>query len=852
MTEMVFADHVSKMEALKKAEALMPGKKFEMEKFSTPSDGKAAEEPFYIFNVSHGGGYVLVSAEDQTTAILGYSTNGNIDLDDIPDNVRYWLDYYAAEINAVKEGRLKASPDRSQATRANIEPLMKTKWNQDEPYNLMCPDGKGVDWNAEGYDAGNRCVSGCVATAVAQVMYYHRWPLEPTTDIPSYWSNRLKVTLNALPPTTFDWNSMKLSYSKSETGVAADAVAELMRYVGQGLYMNYGTADNGGSGANIYNDVMVNCFNYSKKIHSKDRNCYTTTQWENMVYEELRNNRPVPYGGFAEDGSGHQFVCDGYQDGLFHLNWGWGGSLDGFFILSIADPDGEQGIGGSTGAFKLKQDAVFYFMPAAADEEEVPIVKSSDGIINATLSTYTRDQASEDFSDVTVPLSCEFWYSYIPTSTYNIEVGWGLYRDEELLQCIGSDSGTIDMRELTNPNKQFQIIKADDFQVSFGANLPDGKYQLRQIFRKADSNEAWTLMDNYGIYYLVAEISGNSLTVRPANITTESFLVNDITLSDEPTVGMDLDVTVNITNTSDLNRENIRLWTAPQGTSDWTKVVGQTAYLGPGETGDVNLRFQPAAAGALTLKVTTGASEEALYTRDFTVAEVVEVTVDDFVFTCIPAYRRAIIKSGGDDKTKPSLTIPTTVTASNTECRVKAIGDRAFYGWENITSLVIPEGIESIGNRSFMLCSSLTRLILPSTLKSIDEKAFFRIDPLSEVVSNVQVPFAIGNNTFKRYDFDIGAIIPSEATLYVPIGTKEAYEAITGWSVFKGIGEINLTNGDANGDGSENMTDAVDAISYLLGQTPDNFDASAVDMNGDGLVTVTDIILLMIAYSLIP
>ena len=505
----VFASKVKVMDALKKAEAFMPGQKFEMKRFSSSTDGKTIEEPFYIFNIVDGGGYVLVSAEDQTEAILGYSTKGNIDLNNIPDNLRYWLDFYAAEINAVKEGRMKATPRKSVPARANIEPLLTTKWNQGEPYNLMCPDGNGVDFYLDDYESSNRCVTGCVATAVAQVMYYHKWP-EQTTAIPSYnlWGS---ITLDELPATTLDWNKMKDVYSKSETGEEAQAVAKLMRYVGQAFEMDYGIAENGGSGANIYNDMMVNCFGYSKQIHTKERDYYTTEQWEDMVYAELVNNRPVPYGGFCDGGGGHQFVCDGYKDGLFSLNWGWGGRLDGYFILSIADPDGDQGIGGGSGAFKYWQDAVFNFMPAAANEEEVPYLTS---VVDTSLqpSQYTREHATDNFSDVTVSGTFETHYSYVPVTTYNISVGWGIYRDEQFVKCIGSWDCNIDHTSL-NPNQYY--IYPNEMTLSFGEDLANGRYQLRQISRKAGSSEDWTLMDNYGTNCLMATVSGTSLRIRP-------------------------------------------------------------------------------------------------------------------------------------------------------------------------------------------------------------------------------------------------------------------------------------------------------------------------------------------------
>lgn len=1029
VTSLAMADKVSEMEALKKAKAFMPGKRFELHKYASSSSegGMAAEEPFYIFNVENGGGYVLVSANDQTTAILGYSTNGNIDLDNMPDNLRYWLDSYAAQLKAIDEGAPVAaravadSKARTRSAHANIAPLITTTWNQDEPYNLMCPDGNFKDYNANGYDSSNRCVTGCVATALAQVMYYHKWPQEQTTAIPQYtinYSNAPTLSLSELPATTFEWNKMKSSYSKTETDDAAYAVAKLLRYVGQACQMAYGT---GASSAHIHTDMMISAFGYSKSIHTKDRDGYTTTQWENMVYDELTSGRPVLYSGNTDQGSGHQFVCDGYKDGLFSLNWGWGGDLNGYFVLSIAEPDGVQGIGGSIGAFRLGQDAVFNFMPALANEEEIPMLASIIST-NTASANYTRASASDVFTGISLSCNYRAKYSYQPTTIYSAEIGWGLYQGEQLIECIGWSNHNIDY--LNVPAGRYYTGWMNSLSdVSFGAGLSDGTYQLRQIFRKADSNDAWTLMDNYGSDFLVAEISGNTLTVRARNTSTEVFSVNSISVPDGIMKGESASVTVNITNKGETNQQTVRLWLQQEGSSSWTLVASETGYVGPDAPGDVVLSFTPTAAGSYTLKVTNNSSDESLGTTTLTVHDLIQITIDDIVYSCAPALGTATITSGGEDTSKSTLNIPATITAEGKECIVKTIADGAFRNWYKISSLDIPEGVEHIGEGAFSYCFNLKKLVLPSTLKSIGDGAFYGERALSEVISHIQVPFAISENTFTGYDSNTGNGIPSGATLFVPIGTKDAYLA-NGWTDFKAIeeGEIleatvdglkysystgskkatviagdnykSITNlnipekvtidnveyavkaigadvfwncngfstlilprglesigndafgccfgltkielpsslknigsgafsgekkltevishilepfdisddtfsgydvstwtpipstaklyvpkgtkskyencagwktifqgnivetdfadGDANGDDQMTKTDAVDAISYLLGQTPNNFDAAAVDMNGDGLVTVTDIILLLIAYSLIP
>lgn len=856
---LAMADRVSEREALKKAQAFMPGERFEMKKYASPEGGQTEEPPFYIFNVENGRGYVLVSAEDRTTAILGYSTNGNIDLANIPDNLRYWLDSYAAQLKAIDEGTpiaaraVAGDKAMTRGTRSNIAPLLKTTWNQDGPYNLMCPDGNFVDYDADGYDSNNRCVTGCVATALAQVMYYHKWP-QQTTEIPAYtinYSNAPTLSLNELPTTTFEWNKMKTSYSNTETDDAAYAVAKLMRYAGQACQMAYGT---GASSAHIHTDMMISAFGYSKNIHTKDRDGYTNTQWEDMVYDELANNRPVLYSGRTEGNSGHQFVCDGYKDGLFSLNWGWGGWLDGFFVLSIADPDGQQGIGGSTGAYKIGQGAVFNFMPAAANEEEVPMMISNIGTNTAT-ANYTRFSASDDFTGISISCNYIAMYNYQPATIYDAEVGWGLYQGEQLIKCIGSFTKTIDYRDLSAGIYYIGWMNSLS-NASFGAGLSDGKYQLRQIWRKANSSDDWELMDNYGIDYLVAEISENALTLRARNSSTESFTVNSISVPETMIEGEPVAVTVKITNEGETNQETVNLWSQKVGTSSWTKVTSMIGYVGPSETGDVVLTFTPEAGGSFNLKVTNNESDVALATKEnITIFDVFQTTVDAINYSCITGLNVATVIAGDNYSSITNLVIPAKVTIDNVDYAVKAIRAGAFWNCNGFSKIILPRGLESIGDEAFAYCFGVTAIELPSSLKSIGDGAFMGEGSLTEVTSRILDPSDISDDTFTGMDFNTWTTIPSTATITVPKGTKSKYENCAGWStIFHGrIEETNFANGDANGSGGDpTPSDAVDVISFLLGQTPDGFDAAAVDMNGDGVVTVTDIILLIITYKLIP
>ena len=627
----VFAERVSMAEALKTARAFMPGEKFEILKYSSSStDSKAGQEPFYIFNQVDGNGFVLVSADDRTTAILGYSTEGSIDLNDLPDNVSYWLESYAQQIKALDEGVPAVKQTKTRATMPEIEPLIETLWNQGTPYNLMCPDGNGNEYNSDAYDKNNRSVSGCVATAVAQIMYYYKQPAT-TTAIPSYtytqYKTKNKVTLNELKPTTFKWNLMQKTRKEYTQSDQAYAVAELMRYVGQANRMNYNNASDGGSGALIRNNMMQQCFGYSKYMRTQERDYYSTSQWEAMVYDELANGRPLPYGGYVNEQlrGGHQFIVDGYRDGLFHFNWGWGGMCDGYFVLSIADSDATDGIGGyGDYCFKYVQDAVFCFMPAGDNEADIPQLMS---IVNANYQAqdYSRDVETAPFTDITLSSTYAVNYDYEATESYEAEVGWALYRGDQFVETLGSATLAISYAEHNSEKLTNELT-----DVTFGSGLPDGKYQLRQVFRQAGTDDSWTLMDNYGTQHLVAEISNNTLTVRATNKNPE-WQVNSIGISDHPVTGRMSAVTVNITNDGEIHDQSVSLWIEIEDV--WTKVAKMVGFVDAGETGDVVLYFAPTVAGTFNLKVTKDSSETALRTASITVFQAGDANGDNEVTT---------------------------------------------------------------------------------------------------------------------------------------------------------------------------------------------------------------------------
>ena len=367
--------------------------------------GQMEKLGFYVFNMTDKGGFVIVSNESETTPILGYSETGSIELDPdkMPENMRNWLQGYADEIawlkqhkEVIKTESIKKAKTRSGDSKKAIDPLITTQWNQGKPYNNQTPY-YGVSNNqyvySKDYVAGySHCATGCVATAMAQVMNYHKWPQAETSVIPAYkwhsiWLPGENTSLSAV---TFEWDKMNDTYTGNEDDddPSAFAVSTLMKYCGYSVKMNYGKESSSNTDKVV--SALKNYFDYNTTTQIASRSYYSYDKWIDLIYFELAHRRPVVYGG-QSSGGGHEFVCDGYiyENGtdFFHINWGWGGISDNYFVLSSLDPDA-QGIGGSSSndGFHYGQDAAIGIQKST---ENGPMSGIKPNVVNLKANSMT-------------------------------------------------------------------------------------------------------------------------------------------------------------------------------------------------------------------------------------------------------------------------------------------------------------------------------------------------------------------------------------------------------------------------------------------------------------------------------
>lgn len=431
---------------------------------------------YYVFNNGNGQGFVITSADDRTDAVLGYAYTGKFDVNNIPVQLKDLLSLYEHEVKTAVRLRLKnlkTTPETRAglSVKRSIRPLIETRWNQGAPYNDACPMG-----------AFERTVTGCVATAMAQVMYYHQCPQGETLDtIPGYKSPKIGKVLDTLPKTTFDWKNMLRTYDENANREQKNAVAKLMKYCGVSTEMDYATAKQGGSGTIAVElpYALTHYFGYSKAARYADRSGYTSKTWNNMIYEELKEGRPVLYGGVTPTGGGHEFVCDGYESGdYFHINWGWSGLSDGYFRLSVLNPD-QQGIGSFEGGYSLSQCAILGVKPNEG-EEQLDAMTVIDLHMRG-LSQMSRKSIEQGFKKLSMSYEV-FNYMLLP---FEGKMGVGLYKDGKLMKVV-HESELISYEPITPKRTFYKAILKD-----FGAGLK-GDYQLLPMCKDKKSN-TWQL-----------------------------------------------------------------------------------------------------------------------------------------------------------------------------------------------------------------------------------------------------------------------------------------------------------------------------------------------------------------------
>lgn len=438
----------------------------------------------------------IASADDVAEPILGYYEDGETDFDQMPSNMKAWLNGYADEIAwARKKGFDGGSTIRTVEGKRDIPFLLPTQWDQGDPYYLQCLFNNKY------------CYAGCLATAIAQVMYY--WAVvgkdgvtfrHGSTAIDGYVTESELYNIPALPAVeVFDWDAM--TTGTPNTTEAKNAVAQLLRYCGQSTKMDYSRYGSGAFSEEIPY-AIVNYFGYDSGVGFVYRDSVTAQEWEDIIYHELAEGRPVCVCGLNEAAtSGHEFVCDGYQvaTNKYHFNWGWSGSCDGYFALTALTP---KRVNGRLVEYNYHQDIVIGFQPpqnqntdTITEVSEVTLLATEDLGTYASASEYP-DQVTKDGITIAVSPKGSFGngkqYRIYQGGTFTVSSTIGNIAKMEVV-CENEDTRKYGPGHLQNPTSGTYTYEGyvgtwtgDTTEVAFDACTSQVRILRLTIFLKKE------------------------------------------------------------------------------------------------------------------------------------------------------------------------------------------------------------------------------------------------------------------------------------------------------------------------------------------------------------------------------
>lgn len=513
------AQYVTKEIAVEKAYAFM--NKNSKSRSDLPKTMKLTlatdRDEIYVFNDEANGGYVVISGDARMPDVLAYSDNGQYDTNHLPCNMKAWMEEYASQVKYLRTHPEAKATKGTTPERENIAPLLTCAFGQWAPYNNKCPE-------VHDEDGVSRSPTGCVATAMAQIMHYYRWPNQTKAVIPGYTTRTLEIEIPEIPVTKIDWSHILSKYSNngSYNSSNADAISTLMMLCGASVRMDYKKNASSGDSSRA-SEAFYKYFDYDETLIDYVGRGDNTNLWEQMIYEELSNGRPVYYEGSGESGA-HAFNVDGYQDGFFHINWGWGGQ-DSYARIGYAN--GWEG-------YTDRHGAVIGIRPASDDYPKRYAVFEDEKI------TFYYDMDKDHRSGIVMPIS----NYYLNTN------GLGVYR-EQITECVIDPSfANYKSRDMEGMFINWRNLKS----IQGLENLnPSMSSTMRCMFYGCSSLESLDLSglntenvtDMYGLFSRCTKLTSLNLSgLNMRNVTNMGFMFNDCS----SLKSLDL---------SDLNTENV-------------------------------------------------------------------------------------------------------------------------------------------------------------------------------------------------------------------------------------------------------------------------------------------------------
>ncbi len=663
----------------------------------------------YLYDMTGRPGYIVLSADDRLPAMLGYSETGNLSDPNLPDGLRWWLDMMTDEAQNVFELISEEEPESvyiPPSLGPAVDPLVKAVWGQTEPFNMFTP-----------IIEESQSPTGCVATALTQIMNYHKWPLAPKGQISykdsSTPANNYSMTFDGM---TFDWDQITDEYDEESSEESKIAVSNLMKAVGYGVKMNYGKSSSGATDANAC-EAMKTFFGYSSDARMLRRESYTRDEWDKMLYSFISSGLPLYYTGRDAvwiGSGGHAFVCDGYDGaGFFHYNWGWNGKYNGFFLTSCLTPAGA-GTGGFINGYNYTQSIMANLHPDNDKEYKL-------------LDYVTGDKFELSISSMSV------------AATLSRGLGSDAFDVAISLTPAGSESPVFcPLGKGSNGNKKWTIPQ-DAFESLDKSVL----YDLRLVWRR-DSESEWSriIPESTGLVVYTPGFMGGRLAWDNDNwkFTTDfvdqnpmNLMISDIAINDQDyyLTGKSNKFTFTLKNlgrdyeyhaarcyvvNDETGKEelffNTSFQTTPLQSSNIKYTIKDTKTLTPG---NYHFRF-----------INVNYLQEIPCDKEYTMKVYDDnqiITFDDgtFVYSIIPEQPLVLTGTVTGEKVGGDVVIPTQVTNDGKTYTVEQIQPALtdLLDKNTLTSLRIDYPITSVGASELSSCKVLKELYLPETVREI-------------------------------------------------------------------------------------------------------------------------------------
>ncbi|MDE6273358.1 MAG: C10 family peptidase [Muribaculaceae bacterium] len=705
---------------------------------------EAGKDALYLYTLSARPGYLILAADDRLVPMLGYSETGTLNnTEELPDGLKWWMNQIADEINYMltenddeSAWTVKLPPSVGPA----IAPLVSARWGQTDPYNAMTPIVNE-----------KQSPTGCVATALTQIMYHYSWPPAPKGSITYKDTSSDKVTRSmTFDGLQFEWEKMLDVYSEDSPQDAIDAVALLMKAVGHGVKMTYGASSSGATDDNA-KDGMINYFGYSKDMKHIRRESFTRNEWENILYSMLSAGMPIYYTGRDAvwlGSGGHAFVCDGYDgQGYFHFNWGWNDKYNGYFLTTCMVPAGA-GTGGYINGYNYTQSIMVNMHPD--DDREYSLV---DYVIGTKFEF--NSQANSIIAEAqrgngkSFEAGLQFCPTDAPEDSYIVSLGVA----ENSVEC----SLPEDILGSLDPGKTYEV------KMVWRAD--NGKWQ-----RVAGQSSGLAVYNQYPMGgYMTYDDGKWNFVSSLTDLRPIPLMISDITFNDEDYYlsGSPNSLTFYTTNLdNDYEYHGARCYAVDESGKQ-TLFFNFTLEVDPEEVHKSSFTLKDTLTlpkGVYTLRfIDVNTLQEIPIEGEF-ILKVYDqdsiLTHDDgcFKYVVIPGHDATLLQTstgstiGGDIFVPSEISIDgeaykvgkmqvtwrnildkKKVTSLKIDYPLTEIASSSFSSMDILEELSIPETVKVIGQYAGAFNKVMTKLTIPERLDHIDKSAFFACYMLKEL-----------------------------------------------------------------------------------------------------------------------